>query len=146
MTKSFPFYSAFLTQSGLMLRFFRATSVFVVGVIALALAYNKAGWLAIGIASFFELLVLEWALRWRSELWCEIRFNDIGDVVLVDQTSSYLGELSDYSLVCDWWCFLRISHPGTSKPDTLLTIWRDMVDERSYRRLSRMVRIKRRLI
>ena len=146
MTKSFPFYSAVIKQSPLMVRVFRVTNVFAVALIALALAYSKVGWLVIGIATVFELLVLECSLRWRSLLWCAIRFNEIGDVVLLDRTSSNRGEISGYSLVCDLWCFLWIKYPESSLPNTWLTIWRGMVDERSYRRLSRMVRIKRRLI
>jgi len=146
MKKSYPLFTATIVYSGLRLEVARAINMLVITLLALALFYSEIGWLTIGVISVLTFFALEYCWRKPLAVFSDIAFNELGLVMLSSQSGRYQGQISDRSLVCDWWCLLHITAPGALPEEQWLTLWRDAVDDHTYRRLSRVVRIKRRLI
>jgi len=146
MKKSYPLFTATIVYSGLRLEVARAINMLVITLLALALFYSEIGWLTIGVISVLTFFALEYCWRKPLAVFSDIAFNELGLVMLSSQSGRYQGQISDRSLVCDWWCLLHITAPGALPEEQWLTLWRDAVDDHTYRRLSRVVRIKRRVI
>lgn len=145
MIKQYPLHCAAITQSRLMIVVYRYIALLGVMTIALGLLLSDVTWLAVISTSVLHLLMLEYCLRLVPAPIVDIRFNDVGLVIITKSEGYVSGDISGDSLVCDWLCRLVIKrHGGQGRISQL--IWRDMIDQQSYRRLSRVVRIKRRLI
>ena len=145
MIKSYPFFYAVISRSRLMLVVARTTNALVVALLALVFFYSQVHWSVIVAVSILAGCGLEYCVHITSPTIEKISFNEQGTVVFRDKTDCNRGIISERSLVCDWWCLLHIKHQQ-AQPDLWLTLWRDAIDDQAYRRLSRVVRIKRRLI
>jgi len=146
MEKSYPLFTATIAYSSLRLAVARAISMLIIMLLSLALFYSGIGWFTIGLISVLTFFSLEYCWRKPSVVFADIAFNEVGLVMLNSQSGHYQGLISDRSVVCDWWCLLHVTAQAPASEERWLTLWRDAVDDRTYRRLSRVVRIKRRLI
>ncbi len=128
-----------------MVAVYRYVALSIVGILTLVLWMSQVLPVAIVISSVVNYLLFEYSLRWLNVDLKELCFNDVALIVVRQSNDCFSGEITDNSLVCDWFCLLMIKKHGQSGRLWRI-IWRDMIDDNAYRRLSRVVRIKRRLI
>ncbi|PKF55971.1 hypothetical protein CW748_11155 [Alteromonadales bacterium alter-6D02] len=76
--------------------------------------------------------------------------NDIGEIdFLNDSTEAIVlnkGQLLAQSFIVPWCCVLYISEHELDSNKLKILIWPDMVDDTSYRRLCRIIRLRRQQI
>ncbi|NRA69586.1 MAG: hypothetical protein HRU24_01090 [Gammaproteobacteria bacterium] len=147
MKKNHPWYSANVSSSRLMPQVFCCLSLFIIVIMVFVLWLNQVQWGFILWNSGLVISVLAYMFLRHLPIVTinKISFEESGSIIIGYGEQFHKGTINQTSLVCDWWCWLEVTVYGASQPINQL-VWRDMIDQRSYRRLARIVRIRRRLI
>lgn len=118
---------------------------FVLAIILLRLSWSGIVIASLSIVSYIMSISL---FLLRKDIPFQIMINEQGELCYKSQVEHY-GILLNNSFSTSWfiWFSCAINHSGNSNNKRInVMIWQDALDNKSFRRLARIIRLKRQII
>jgi len=113
----------------------------IISIVLIRLTWSLEIVVIISVLSFSSLIVLGF---YKKQLSYELRITERGDLRYREKID-FNGKLLANSFCSDWFIWLCFEREFDKKTIRFL-IWQDALSDESFRRLSRIIRIKRRMI